>query len=96
MFAFCDNWGTDTVEQLAGGTVTLWFASESGTGVWDETSLTYTDGDNRVTVKGVTSATLKFGGAGNDADMFATLSDAGAFKEFTSQKIFEKSRNLLA
>ena len=66
MFAFCDNWGTDTVEQLAGGTVTLWFASESGTGVWDETTLTY------------------------------TLSDAGAFKEFPSQKIFEESRDLLA
>ena len=27
IFAFCDDWGADTVEQLADGTVTLWFAS---------------------------------------------------------------------
>ena len=59
-------------------------------------ALFYTDGDNSVTVKGVTSVTLKFGGVGEDAAMFATLSEAGAFKEFTSQKIFEENKGLLA
>ena len=92
VFAFCDNWGTDEVEQLAGGSVTLWFTSEmEGKVAWDDLSESYTDGDNSVTVKGGTSVELKFGGVGEDAAMFATLSEAGAFKEFTSQKIFEES-----
>ena len=52
VFTFCDNWGTDTVQQLANGTVTLWFASGSIDN-WDEVSLTYTDGENSVKVNGV-------------------------------------------
>ena len=95
IFTFCDNWGMDTVEQLAGGSVTLWFANGDES-KWNAETLTYTDGDNTVTVKGVTSVTLKFGGVGEDAAMFATLSEAGAFKEFTSQKIFEENKGLLA
>ena len=97
IFTFCDNWGVDNVEQLATGSVTLWFASElEGKVEWDEESKSYTDGTNRVTVTGVTSVALKFGGVGDDAAMFATLSEAGAFKEFTSQKIFEENKGLLA
>ena len=97
VFTFCDNWGTDTVEQLESGSVTLWFASElEGKVEWDEESKSYTDGTNRVTVTGVTSVALKFCGVGDDAAMFATLSEAGAFKEFTSQKIFEENKGLLA
>jgi len=58
---------------------------------------TYTDGGNSVKVKGVSSVELKFGGVGDDAAMFVTLSEAGAFKEFTSQRIFEESgKGLLA
>ena len=95
VFTFCDNWGMDTVEQLAGGSVTLWFANGDES-KWNAETLTYTDGDNTVTVKGVASVTLKFGGVGDDAAMFATLSEAGAFKEFTSQKIFEENKGLLA
>ena len=94
-FTFCDNWGTDTVEQLADGSVTLWFFSGSMEN-WNAETLTYTDGDNSVKVTGITSVTLKFGGVGEDAAMFATLSEAGAFKEFTSQKIFEENKGLLA
>ena len=89
IFAFCDNWGIDTVEQLAGGKVTLWFASGDES-KWNAEKLTYTDGDNSVTVTGVTSVTLKFGNDGSDA--YKTLAAAGAFAEFTSQKIFEESR----
>ena len=95
VFTFCDNWGTDEVEQLAGGSVTLWFASGDES-KWNNDTLTYTDVDNSVRVTGVATVTLKFGGVGEDAVMFATLSEAGAFKEFTSQKIFEENKGLLA
>jgi len=93
VFAFCDNWGADTVEQLETGTVTLWFASGSSEN-WNAETLTYSNGESSVTVKGVTAdqVFLKFGsGNEEDAVRFATLSDAGAFDNFTSQKIFEKS-----
>ena len=94
IFTFCDNWGADEVEQLAGGSVMLWFASGDES-KWNAEKLTYTDGDNSVTVKGVASVTLKFGDDGSDA--YKALAAAGAFAEFTSQKIFEESgKGLLA
>ena len=93
IFTFCDNWGIDEVEQLAGGSVTLWFAS-GGMENWNPSTLTYTDGTNSVTIKGVASAELKFGDDGSDR--YAALASAGAFAEFTSQKIFEESNGLLA
>ena len=88
IFTFCDNWGTDTVEQLASGSVTLWFASGDES-KWDSTSMTYTDGDNSVKVTGVTSVELKFGD--DDSEQYATLAQAGAFLDFTSERIFEES-----
>ena len=90
VFAFCENWGKDTVEQLAGGKVTLWFASGDETN-WDADSLTYSDGENSVTVKGVTveQIELKFGDDGSE--LFASLSDLDAFEAFTSRKIFEEA-----
>ena len=92
VFAFCEDWGTDTVEQLATGTVTLWFASGDES-KWHAESLTYTDGANSVTVKGVTAeqVTLKFGDDGSA--QFASLASAGSFDAFTSRKIFEESDN---
>ena len=92
VFTFCDNWGTDEVEQLAGGSVTLWFV-EGRIDNWDAETLTYTDGKNSVKVSGVATeqVTLKFGGAGDDAEQFAALSDMDAFDAFTSQRIFEES-----
>ena len=90
VFSFCNNWGNDTVEQLAIGTVTLWFASGSLTN-WDANTMTYTDGDNSVKVSGVTAeqVSLKFGDDGSK--QYATLSTSGAFAEYTSRKIFEVS-----
>ena len=83
-----EGWGADTVEQLAGGSVTLWFAS-GGMENWDAANLTYTDGDNSVTVSGVTAVALKFGDDGSE--QYANLAAMGAFDAFTSRKIFESA-----
>ncbi len=87
-FVFGENWGADTVEQSAGGFVTLWFASGSEAN-WDAATLTYTDGDNSVVVSGVTAdrVTLKFGD--DKTETFAGLSAMGAFADLTSENIFE-------
>ena len=93
VFAFCGNWGADTVQQLESGTVTLWFASGTESN-WNAETLTYTDGENSVTVSGVTAdrITLKFGENGpEDAAQFASLSGIGAFNAFTSRKVFEEA-----
>ncbi len=90
IFTFCDNWGSDNVEQLSGGSVTLWFTSGSEAN-WNTEMLTYTDGENSVKVSGVTAdkVTLKFG---DDAsDQFAKLSSMGAFFDATTERIFEES-----
>ena len=90
IFAFCDNWGTDEVEQLATGSVTLWFA-EGSEDNWNSDTLTYSDGENSVKVSGVTAdnVTLKFGDDGSA--QFAKLSSIGAFFDATSERIFEES-----
>ncbi len=84
-FCFGGDWGNDTVEQLVDGSVTLWF--ESGSGNWDESTLTYTVGENSVTVSGVTAdkIELKFGGIDDAPE--------GAFAEFASEKIFEDKKS---
>ena len=79
-FCFGGNWGNDTVEQLDGSSVTLWFESGSESN-WNAATLTYTDGANSITVSGVSNVTLRFG-----AD--ASLPD-GAFDDFASEKILE-------
>ena len=78
------------MEQLASGTVTLWFASEEK-GVWDASALTYTDGENIVRGSGVAAEniTLKFGDDGSAR--FVSLSSAGAFLDATSERIFEEN-----
>ena len=94
-FTFCDNWGADTIQQLETGSVTLWFASGDESN-WNEATLTYTDGENSVTVLGVAAeqVTLKFGDDGSAR--FASLSDMGAFDVFTSRNIFEANPAALA
>ena len=89
IFAFCADWGKDTVEQLADGSVTLWFAAGDGA-KWNAETLTYADGENSVTVSGVTAdkVTLKFGDDGSAE--FAALAAAGAFAAYTSAQIFEE------
>ena len=88
IFCFGGDWGTDTVEQLANGSVTLWF-EEGSESNWDADTLTYTDGANSVTVSGVTNITLRFGA---DSSL-----PAGCFDDAVSEKIFEdKTKGLLA
>ena len=89
IFCFGDDWGIDTVEQLAGGSVTLWFESGSESN-WDAALLTYTDGENCVTVRGVSDVILTFGG-----DISALPN--GVFDDAASEKIFEdKNKGTLA
>ena len=89
IFCFGGNWGNDTVEQLADGNVTLWFESGSLDN-WNSETLTYTDGDNSVTVSGVKEVTLNFGGD------ISSL-PAGAFSDYVSEKIYEeRTKGILA
>ena len=88
IFCFGGSWGNDTVEQLAGGSVTLWF-DEGSNANWNSKTKTYSDGANSVTVSGNVNVTLKFG-----AD--ASLPE-GAFLEAASEKIFEdKNKGFIA
>ena len=59
---------------------------------WDAETLTYSDGENSVTVSGVSAdqVTLNFG---QEAPFFVSLYGLGAFTEFVSKKIFEDTDN---
>ena len=89
IFAFCEDWGTDTIEQREGGALTLWFASGNAAN-WNVETLTYTDKENSVTVSGVGAQkiTLKFGD--DESAQFETLSQLCAFEEISSGNIFDK------
>ena len=87
-FCFGGNWGSDTVEQLTGGSVTLHFENGSAAN-WNAATKVYSDGVNRVTVTGTSDITLKFG---NDAAL-----PNGAFLDAASENIFEdKDKAMLA
>ena len=88
IFTFGNNWGNDTIEQLDGGEITLWFESGEMSN-WNADTLTYTEGANSVTVSGVNSVTLKFGNN--------TALPSGCFDDAASEKIFEdKNKGMLA
>ena len=96
IFCFGNNWGVDTVEQLAGGEITLWFESGSENN-WNASTLTYTDGTNRVKVFGVSAEniTLKFGD--DNSLRYDELVKSGYFDDAASEKIFEdKNKGMLA
>ena len=98
IFTFCKNWGNDTVEQLEDGFVTLWFASWTEDWNWDDETLTFTSGGNSVTVTGVSAEQIAIMfGYEEDPGSFDSLSELGAFDEFTSRRVFEESgQGLLA
>ena len=87
IFCFGGDWGSDSVEQLAAGSITLWFEDGSEDN-WDAVSLTYTDGKNSVTVSGTDNITLNFGGGTEELPQ-------GAFAEAVSSKIYEEKDNAM-
>lgn len=91
IFTFCDNWGVDEVEQLDGGSVTLWFKS-GDLGNWNSETLTYTDGENSVKVSGVSADRIELVFAYTDKEsfsLFGKLLDAAAFEAFSSRTVFD-------
>ena len=96
IFTFGNNWGNDTIEQLDGGEITLWFESGEMSN-WNADTLTYSDGTNSVKVSGVSNdnITLIFGDDGSlRYDELATI---GCFDDAASEKIFEdKNKGMLA
>ena len=89
MFCFCENWGSDVIQQTTEGSVTLWFKSGSASN-WDASKLTYTDGLNSVAVSGISAdkVSLKFGDDGSVA--FGRLAELGAFEPVASHLVFEE------
>lgn len=83
IFTFGGDWGNDTVEQLDGGSVTLWF-EEGSEDNWNADTRIYTDGENSVTVSGTADVTLRFGGD------VSSLPD-GVFADSVTEKIFENT-----
>ena len=92
VFSFGENWGNDIVEQLADdeSMVMLWFA-EGDHANWDDSTLTYTDGTNSVTVKGVTADQINVYIGDEFPWDFEMMSELGIFADSTSEKVFEES-----
>ena len=59
-FYFSGDWGTDSIKQQKKGSVTLYIENGS-INQWDAEKLTYTDGDNIITITGCSNVTLNFG-----------------------------------
>ena len=91
IFAFCENWGVDTVEITDNTDITLWFASGDDRN-WDAENRVYKEGSNSVKVKGGANSkiTLQFGDEGGQ---YADMVSVGAFDSSTSEKIFEDKNN---
>jgi Ca2+-binding RTX toxin-like protein len=89
-FVFCDNWGNDTVQQIADGNVTLWFAKGSSAN-WNAATNTFTYNNNQVVVSGVANSkiSLKFGN--DSSEMYQRISAAGLFQDAATQKIFDQN-----
>ncbi|MBR2363769.1 MAG: hypothetical protein IKA79_01080 [Lentisphaeria bacterium] len=95
IFAFCENWGQDTVEITDNAYITLWFASGSEDN-WDAAGRVYSNGIDSVTVIGGANSTieLKFG---NEGGQYYDLMDVGAFEGSTHKEIFESTeKSILA
>ena len=82
IFCFGGNWGIDSVEQLSGGSVTLWFDCNEEDVTVDGS--TYICGENSVIVTGVETVSLKF--AGDDTSALPE----GVFTDSEKSTIFEE------
>ena len=90
VFCFCAGFGHDTVEQLATGSVTLWFA-EGDESCWNSNTLTYDDGTNSVTVNGTNNVSVRFGSVSDEFDRYRAM---GAFDSSTSTSVFLKGAQI--
>lgn len=88
IFTFCENWGVDTVEQTADGFVMLWLASGDESN-WNTETLTYTDGENSVTVSGVSAGRVELIFGDDGSDLSWNLNALSMFDGFSAQRIFE-------
>ena len=96
IFCFGKNWGEDTVEQLAGSEITLWFESGSESN-WDADTFTYTDGANSIKVIGVDADSIRLIFGDDGSTLYNELTGSGCFDDAASEKIFEdKDKGLLA
>ena len=88
IFTFCDNWGTDTVQQLADGSVTLWFA-DGDISCWKAETKTFSFDGNTVTVTGVDSDKINIYFGDDGSDTYDALAAAGAFEGASTAKIYD-------
>ncbi len=97
IFCFGEKFGNDTVSQVNGGSITLWFESGSSEN-WNSETGIYDDGNgNTVTVSSVVSVvsvvSVIFGDNGGTAVnglTYTQLKDLGAFSEYSTKKVFEE------
>ena len=68
----------------------MWFASGDES-KWDASTLTYTDGENSVTVSGITADKIELKFGDDSSERFTALTSAGAFFDATMERIFEES-----
>ena len=94
VFAFCDNWGIDTIEQLEGGSVTLWFASQdlaqSVQTDWNAETRIFTctlDKNNSITVSGVAEDQIQCVFGDDGTRIYVFLDGMMAFDEYLTQGI---------
>ena len=85
IFVFGESFGTDTIEQLEGGSVILYIQGGDDS-FWDDDTKTYSQGNNSIKIIGNNiTISLKF-------DNFDTLPE-GAFASYATENIFNKNEN---
>ncbi|MGE4563401.1 MAG: hypothetical protein AB7F32_00895 [Victivallaceae bacterium] len=95
IFTFGADWGTDVVDELADGSVTLWFdgvnSADLNVSELDGNTV-FSSGSSSVTVlgRGADGITVHFGRDGEDYDRIAGID---AFAGETHRKIFEENRD---
>ncbi|MBE6391577.1 MAG: hypothetical protein E7042_05165 [Lentisphaerae bacterium] len=92
LFCFGGEWGSDVIEQSAGGRVNLWLESGSIAN-WYADTLTYTDGENSIRVTGVADSDISvYFGNDFDSGFWQSYQADGAFAEYVTEKIFEEKK----
>ena len=104
LFTFGENWGDDTVSQLAGGSIELWFAEDESkiSAVEQNGAVIFSNeaGTASVTVSNAALADLTVHYGDDGSTRFAELAAAGAFLGSTAEAVFEtesaRSQGILA